>query len=215
VSAAWACRVLLARHGETEWNAAGRIQGHSDVGLSALGRAQSERLAERFRVAPLSLVVSSDLRRAVETAEPVARVAGVPLALDPDLREQALGEWEGLTVAEVQAARPDQAAAFRDRVPGFRPPGGETREELRERVARALDRHRPDEGEEPVLLVAHGWVIESIVHAVLGVPLGAPRRFALPNAGITRLVWTGGSWFVSSLNDTAHLDGHAGAFPFP
>src|SRR5262245_31231363 len=89
--------VHLARHGETEWNASGRIQGHADVGLSERGRAQARALAERFRRSPPARIVSSDLSRAMETATIVSAACGVPVETEPAFREQHLGEWQGIT----------------------------------------------------------------------------------------------------------------------
>src|SRR5262245_16808019 len=122
--------VLVARHGETEWNRERRIQGHEDVALSETGRAQARALAERLKRAPCARVVSSDLVRAKETAEAVAAALGLRVETDPRLREQHLGEWQGLTFPEVRLRHPDLARRFAERDPDVRPPGGQTRREL-------------------------------------------------------------------------------------
>lgn len=207
-------RVLLARHGETEWNAVGRIQGQADPGLAESGRRQAEALARRLARAGLGGIVSSDLRRARETAEVVATAAGLPVRLDPGFREQHLGEWEGRTFQEVAALFPDLGRRFRSREPEFRPPGGESREELQARAVAALDRHAPAPGAPPLLVVAHGGVVQSLVYAILGLPLASPRRFRLPNAGLTVVEREKGTWTLSTLNDIAHLDGLTEGFPF-
>jgi probable phosphoglycerate mutase len=126
--------VFIARHGETDWNVAGRWQGHTDVPLNATGRAQAVALAERLRSEGIAAVATSDLSRARHTAEIVAGALRVPLALvDPDLREQRFGRFEGLTPDECAERYPEDWARYvADRHAG--PPGGETRVALRERA---------------------------------------------------------------------------------
>ncbi len=115
-----ATRILAVRHGETAWNVDGRIQGHLDIALSDVGRAQARRLgralAERE---PLALIVSSDLARARETARIVADAAGAPLRTTTALRERCFGIWEGHTYAEVEQRWPNESAQWRVRNPAF------------------------------------------------------------------------------------------------
>ena len=130
--------ILLARHGETEWNRDGRYQGWADPPLNAAGFAQARTLADQLRSTPFDAVYSSDLRRAQETAEIVAGPHGVPVIVDPGLREVNVGAWSGLTRAEVERRFPD----------GERP-GGETREQHAGRVLAAAERiarAHPDRG---------------------------------------------------------------------
>src|SRR5512139_4231488 len=117
--------LLLARHGETDWNAAGRWQGHTDIPLNEIGRAQAAALADRLRSEGIGAVVTSDLSRARHTAEIVAGALGVPVALvDPGLREQRFGSFEGLTPRECEERYPgDWARYVAD--PRAGPPGGE------------------------------------------------------------------------------------------
>jgi hypothetical protein len=119
--------LFLARHGETYWNVAGRWQGHADVPLNATGQAQALALAERLRGAGIAAVATSDLLRARGTAEIVAGALGVQVALvDPDLREQRFGRFEGLTPRECEERYPSDWARYTaDPRPG--PPGGESR----------------------------------------------------------------------------------------
>jgi probable phosphoglycerate mutase len=175
--------VFIARHGETDWNVAGRWQGHTDVPLNATGRAQAVALAERLRSEGILAVATSDLSRAHHTAEIVASALAVPLALvDPDLREQRFGRFEGLTPDECAERYPEDWARYlADRHAG--PPGGESRAALLERVVRAVQgaaaRLSP-----PALLVTHGGAIRALLAAVPADP-GAPGR--IPNAGVVRV----------------------------
>jgi broad specificity phosphatase PhoE len=149
-------RLLLVRHGETDWNAEGRLQGQTDRPLSELGRRQARRLAEDLPREQLEAIYSSDLARARETAEIVGERVGLPVELDPDLREKDWGTGEGLTAAE------------RDRVEFV----GESTEAHQERMLGALrrisDRHP---GEKTVLVVTHGGSMRRVQAAALGLAL--------------------------------------------
>ena len=143
--------ILLARHGETDWNREGRWQGWADPPLNATGRAQARTLAAELRATPFDAVYSSDLRRASETAEIVAAPDGVPVVLDPDLREIDIGSWSGLTRAEIGERFPD----------GSRP-DGETHEQQARRVRTAVVRIARGHPGGRVLVVGHGGTIRSI-----------------------------------------------------
>jgi broad specificity phosphatase PhoE len=149
-------KLLLVRHGETDWNAEGRLQGQTDRPLSDFGRTQAHKLAGELAEEELEAIYSSDLARARETAEIVAERVGLPVLLDPDLREKDWGTWEGLTAVE------------RDRVEFV----GESTEEHKERILRALRRiseGHPDGGS--VLVVTHGGSMRRVQTAALGMAL--------------------------------------------
>ena len=113
-------RVLLVPHGQTPWNEAGRFQGHTDVGMNPRGFEQARRLAESLRDEKIAAIVSSDLKRATETATPVSQLFGLPLRTDARLRELRFGAWEGLTGAEIALAiRPAGSAGTWARPPIF------------------------------------------------------------------------------------------------
>jgi probable phosphoglycerate mutase len=131
-------RILLVRHAESEWNAAGRWQGHGDPPLSERGRAQARRTAAALVGSGVEVLVSSDLRRAVETASALARVLGLEPLRDARLRELDVGAWEGLTRAEIALRHPEDLARFDREGPDARPTGGETLGELERRARGAL-----------------------------------------------------------------------------
>ena len=148
--------LLLVRHGETDWNAEGRLQGHTDRPLSYFGRRQAQQLAEELDGEELEAIYSSDLARARETAEIAGRKLGLPIVLDPDLREKDWGTWEGLTAAE------------RDRVEFV----GESTEAHRDRILDALRRiseRHPGDGR--VLVVTHGGSMRRVQTAAMGMAL--------------------------------------------
>lgn len=147
--------LLLVRHGETDWNADGRLQGQTDRPLSDFGRAQARRLAEELEREELQAIYSSDLSRARQTAEIVGERLGLPVVLDPDLREKDWGNWEGLTSAE------------RDRVEFV----GESTDAHQERMLRALRRIADRHLGGRILVVTHGGSMRRVQTAALGVAL--------------------------------------------
>jgi broad specificity phosphatase PhoE len=146
--------IVLVRHGETDWNTERRYQGHLDPPLNAAGRAQSEALAEALVAEPIVAVYSSDLRRAHETAEIVARRLDLLVQVDPALREVDLGSWAGLTKDEV-----------RERFGESGTHDGETRSEHSERVVGAIRRIAGGHPAARIVVVTHGGSIRAIERA--------------------------------------------------
>ena len=180
--------VLLARHGETDWNAERRFQGHADRPLNARGRAQAEALAERLACAPLAAVYASDLARARETAEIVARRHGLPVVTRPDLKEVDVGSWSGLTTEEARTRHPEAFSRWRDEgQPGWA--DGETYEEMRARALRAVLEIGAGHAGETVLVVAHGGTIRALLATALGMDVHEYRHVhpAEPNGGLSAL----------------------------
>jgi broad specificity phosphatase PhoE len=149
--------LLFARHGETDWNREGRWQGHADVPLNALGRKQARELATRLADASLTVVYSSDLRRALETAEIVARALRLEVVAEPGLREIDVGSWSGLTHDEIAA-----------RFPGWATHDGEPVEAFRVRVLGTVNRIATTHERERVLLVCHGGCVRTVQRHVHG-----------------------------------------------
>ncbi len=172
--------LVLARHGETDWNAVGRWQGHADPPLNAVGRAQAAALAGELAGTGIDGVVSSDLARAVETAEIVAGRLGLVVAQDPGLREIDVGSWSGLTRAEVAARFPEGFARWQAGEIGH---DGETRDELTARVVAALLRHAVGQRGSRLLVVTHGGSIRAARRHATGA-VGDP----VPNCATVELV---------------------------
>jgi len=195
-------RLLLARHGETTWNAERRFQGRTDVALSPRGRAQAEALGGALRGHRIAAAYVSPFRRARETAEVALAGTGVPVTPVEELRELSLGEWEGCTVDEVRAREGDPYRAWLLAPHDCPPPGGEPLDAVSARVRAAIDHISAlHPNGDDVLVVAHGGVISVYACALLGCSFNALWRLRVDNASLTvvrppRLV---------SLNDTAHL----------
>ena len=152
--------ILLARHGETDWNRTGRFQGHADPPLNDAGRAQARELADRLRDTPFDAVYTSDLRRAHQTAEIVAASHGVPVVADPGLREVDIGSWSGLTRAEVE-----------QRFPGAEHHDGESRADHLARVLATVERIARAHPDGRILIVSHGGSLRALRRHCAGEPV--------------------------------------------
>jgi broad specificity phosphatase PhoE len=159
-------QILLTRHGETAWNATGRLQGHTDIPLNDAGRAQARTLAESLANARLAAIYTSDLARARETGAIVAAALALPTPeVDPELRERRFGIFEGLTRDECATNHPDAWRAWVAQTGA--PPGGEPRELAIARMARVLTRLATAEG-DPILVISHGGVMRLWLMELLG-----------------------------------------------
>lgn len=199
----------LARHGETADNAARIFQGQGGSGLNRLGRAQASRLAERLRRSPPDAIFASDLERAADTARYVSEACGVPVELDPDLREVDVGAWTGKGYDAISKLYPEEWAAWEAGL-DVRRGGGETYAELAERVGRALERIAGRHGDGArVLVVSHGGAIKSWIAKLLGVAPGGLRVLAgVANAALTVVERDARARHrLHSWNDAAHLEG--------
>ena len=181
--------LLLARHGETDWNRQHRWQGHSDTPLNDLGREQARALADRLADEPLAAIYSSDLRRAYETARAVAERKGMDVVVERDLRETNFGAWEGLTSTEVEARWPGELGRWRASG-GPVSHGGETREQVAARVVAAAQRIAAAHPDEQVLVVSHGGALR-----VLALHADAIQPDAhLENCGVVRIRFEDGAF---------------------
>jgi broad specificity phosphatase PhoE len=180
--------VYLARHGQSDWNAAGRFQGHSDRPLTARGLRQAEKLAEELAAdADLTAIYTSPLRRASDTAAAVgARLGLEPVPLE-ELREVDVGSWAGLTRAEVEERFPDGFRRWLDGGEGWE--DGESYTGMSDRVLGALFRVAAAHPEESILLVSHGGPIRAILAATAGMDVHGYRKLERvePNAGLSRV----------------------------
>ena len=202
-------RWYLVRHGETDWNRSGRIQGHSDVPLSEHGKSQMKMLAKRLAGRSFSAVYTSDLSRAIESADTIAGTSEAVSQVDPDLREFSYGEWEGMTIEEVETKYPGsltKRVGFGDNT--FAALGGEDTAQILERVKRfatkAIDRHDPD---EYLLIVAHGGSIRALVVCLLGLPDDRFWRFQIDCGSLSIVSIQHKSRVLELWNDTGHLTG--------
>ncbi|MDE2903650.1 MAG: histidine phosphatase family protein [Chloroflexota bacterium] len=198
----------LVRHGETEWNRTGRMQGHLGVPLNAEGRRQATRLAGRLRRVEFSAIYASDLARAAETAQIIADGRDLAVTPDSDLREFSGGEWEGLTLEEIERRYPGLLA---ERIEaggnmGWSAPGGESAIDALQRVRRFSTRAKAslDAGEN-ILVVAHGGTLRALVVCLLDLADTDFWKFQVDNTALAIISDHDGSRVLESWNDTHHL----------
>lgn len=202
-------RLLLIRHGETDWNVSHRIQGQSDVPLNGLGEAQAAALAQGMASTSIDTVYASDLTRAWTTAEALVGPHEMAIQPEPRLRELHFGEWEGFTLEELRERIPrfDEAWAWwrADRV-NRAPPGGESLLQFRNRVERALADMRTAHEDGTVVLVAHGGSIRMTFCVLLELPLMSYWRMSVHNTSVSEIELHDEGPLVVRWNDTHHLD---------
>jgi broad specificity phosphatase PhoE len=205
-------RLFLIRHAQTVWNRDRRYQGWQDSPLSEVGRAQAEAVGRALAREPLKAVYSSTLGRARETAEAIAALHGLAVQPDPDFREMAFGEWEGLCFEDCKAKDPDRYRLWADEPHRFVPPGaGETLEDVRGRVLAGLARLRRAHDDQSVCLVAHGVSARIIILDALGLPLERIWSIHLASTGISELEFRADWTALHRMNTLVHLD----AVPVP
>lgn len=157
-------RFYLTRHGETEWNIERRMQGRLDSSLTALGKAQAERLGERLKDTPLNLIITSPSGRAVRTAELIRGDRAIPILTNGNLQEIDLGEWEGHLDSEIGLNYPEAHRNFWQFPHLYKPTGGgETFAEVRDRVSREIERIAEAYPDQEILLVTHAVVLKSLL----------------------------------------------------
>lgn len=182
-------RLWLVRHGETDWNAEGRLQGHSDRPLTPRGREQAAQAAARMTGLRFGALVSSDLFRARETAGILAAALGIEPRSDVRLREIDFGAWEGLSLASVRARFGADHAAFESDPLGARAPGGECARDVADRVIAAADEIAARAEGERVLLVAHALPIALLLCRARGIPIERAWKIPLRNLGVEWVDW--------------------------
>ena len=196
-------RLLLARHGQTEWHRDNRYVSRTDIGLTDAGREQARSLAHRAVHEGVDLVVCSPLTRAVETAKPVAVALGLEPETDERLRELDFGEWEGKTLAEIREEDPDTVRLFEDNAEhGF--PGGEPLSEGAQRALALFADLRRSHAGRTVLVVAHNTLLRLALCRMLGISLGQYRRVMprVVNGAVSEVRFGEKGGALYSFNDT-------------
>ncbi|OGX40244.1 MAG: hypothetical protein A3C53_01505, partial [Omnitrophica WOR_2 bacterium RIFCSPHIGHO2_02_FULL_68_15] len=201
----------LIRHGESTWNAQGRVQGWGDARLSAKGVAQAQAVARRLRRVPLQRLYTSPLARAAQTAAAIGARAHLPIHPVADFREVGLGVWEGVPVKRLRTRYPALYRKWLTAPSKTRIPDGEGIPAFQRRVLAAFRGVLEETlSGGSVAIVTHGGVIRAILAHVLGIPFDPLMRgISLGNTSITRLAHTRHRLAITMLNDTSHLNGHA------
>lgn len=200
-------RLCLVRHGETAWNAERRIQGQLDVPLSAVGHAQARAAASGLAGEAFAAIYSSDLARALHTAEAAAHLLKLPIRREIALRERHYGVLQTLTYVEFEQRHPSAHARFLAREETFAlPGGGESLRQFADRVNRCIDGIVAAHPGGQVLIVTHGGVLDVLHRRASGKPLSVPRDFEIPNTALNWLEVDRGIWSILNWADRGHLD---------
>jgi probable phosphoglycerate mutase len=198
--------LFLIRHGETEWNREGRMQGHGDSPLTEQGRAQARAIGLRLAELQPQVLVCSDLGRARATAALVAEHLGLAVEIHPGLRERNLGIFEGLTLAEAEARHPEAYRQWRAHDPAFVIPGGESVDQRTARVAAACLALVQTHAGKRIAAITHGGCLDSMIRHVLHIPPTVPRAYKLANAAFNHFRFTQNRWLLLTWGDTRHVD---------
>lgn len=200
-------RLCIIRHGETAWNAEHRVQGQLDVPLNAAGLAQAEAIARALAAEKFDAIYSSDLQRALQTAQPVAKKLKLEIQKEKDLRERHYGIFQTLTYAEVKVRYAEDYARFERRDPDFAFRTGESLREFSVRSVNVISRIEKENRGKNVAVFTHGGVLDELYRSIQGIPVSTPRDFAIPNCGINRLDAGTDPWRIECWADIAHLEG--------
>lgn len=182
-------RFCLVRHGQTDWNLGGRFQGQSDTPLNQTGRTEAHSLAGQLKGQSFAAIFTSDLIRAKETAEIIAEVLGLPVTLEPRLREINQGEWEGQFVEDIKARNAEHWDQRTIDPANFHPPGGESVAEIAERILDAMRNIVRLYSSGSIIIVSHGLALATLICREGGFPLGEAFRHIPENAIPTWVEW--------------------------
>lgn len=199
-------KLVLVRHGETEWNRERRIIGHSDLALNDKGQRQAQAVGVALASPGVHAIYSSPLRRAMDTAQAIAQHHGLQVVPLPGLIELDAGKLDGLTGSE---ARNGYGPFFEKWVrgdPDLATPGGESLAQVQERAWSVVEDLRERHREDTVVLVSHHFVLLTLLCRALGLPVGHFRRLRHTVAAVSMLDFSGIQATLSLLNDTCHLD---------
>jgi len=199
-------KLVLVRHGETEWNKLGRFQGHCDVDLNEKGAAQARETAQAVAQWQHSAVYCSPLHRAKRVAEEVSLLSGMPVVPMPEFMELKLGDLEGITGADLRKTWPELSVTWRSDPGRVLMPNGESLGQLQERAWCALiDLEQLHQKDETVIVVSHNFAIRTMIGKLLGMPLSNFHRMSLSLASICVIECDRRGRRLISYNSTSHL----------
>lgn len=203
-----ALELIIVRHGQSEGNRDRMFTGHGPSPLTERGRAEARATAKCIATKPIDALYSSDLPRALQTAEPIAELTGQTIIQDVTLREKNFGDLTGMSFAELEAKHPDVWSGLMARNPSFRPPGGESHVQCRERVGGFLKRLYETHSTGRIVLVTHGVAINHLLYTLMRAPIDTSPEvvFQIDNCSIQRAErQTDGLVRIVCINDRTHL----------
>lgn len=198
-------RVCFIRHGETDWNAAKRIQGQTDIPLNKTGQAQALAMAFNAGHYDFSAIYGSDLSRAFETAQKVAARRGLEVKSMPQLRERHYGIFQGMTADEGAQRYPEAYAHYKARDPHYDFETGESMLGFAQRVSDAVELMRSQNSGQTIAAVCHAGVLDIVYRKATGRPLHTPRDFVIPNCALNWFRFDVQGWHLEAWDDHHHL----------
>ena len=198
--------LCIVRRGETDWNTERRIQGHMDTALNAAGLAQAEATARGIKGWDIEAIYSSDLMRALQTAERLSPVSGVPVQPESGLRERHFGRMQGMNYDEMLALDAAEAERFKSRDLYYDFGGGEMLIAFADRIHATVERLASRHAGQTILLVTHGGVLDIIHRRAAGRDLSSPRDFVVPNAALNWVEVDADGWRLLMWADRRHLE---------
>jgi 2,3-bisphosphoglycerate-dependent phosphoglycerate mutase len=200
-----ATRLTIVRHGETEWNKTLQLQGHGDSALTQTGIEQAVLVAESLKTRKFDVLISSDLGRAIHTAQIINRSLKLSLIVERNLRERSFGIMEGLTRDDIKDKYKDIFDAYITRVVNFEIPEGESLVEFNNRVIEALHSIARNYKNKSVLIVAHGGVLDCVIRHIFSINLDDPRCFSLFNTSVNTIYIDNNLWSLEEWGNIEHL----------
>ena len=198
-------KVILIRHGQTEWNILGKYQGHSDIDLSVLGIEQANLLAQRLTKEKIDAIYTSDLKRAIKTAECIANKHQLSVQIIPELKEISFGDWEGLDYNTINLKWPGEVERFFKNAESIVIPNGETFYEVEQRSCNAIQKIIEQHRNQTIIIVSHGGTIRALLAHALHIPLKYIWNIRQDNTAVNILKYADNQVVIELLNDTHHL----------
>lgn len=198
-------RIILIRHGETNWNLEGRYQGQEDTELSPRGLAQAQLAAAALKDIHIDACLASPLQRAYITCKACADLHGLPVTADARLTEINHGKWEGQLAGDIEAQYPAEFKAWHTAPHTVQMPGGENLEDVRQRARAAFDDYAKQYDGKTLLVAAHDAVNKAIICDLLGLGMDKFWQVKQDNACVNVIEYNEGVWRLVLLNNTNHL----------
>lgn len=198
-------RVIVIRHGETEWNKTGKWQGHEDSPLTDNGLEQAHAAAKQLQRYPVNAIYSSDLGRAMQTARIIATPHNLEVQSDSRIRERRLGIFQGLTLQEMKQRYPVETKRHQSEDSTYSLPGGESKQQQFDRCVCCFNELAENHPQQTIAIVTHGGVVNCLFKYVMGLPLEKPRNYILFNTAINIFSYTDGEWGLHTFGDINHL----------
>ena len=198
-------RLVLVRHGQTDWNKEYRVQGHGGLPLNEIGLAQAEAIAQMLQNEPVEAIYSSPLERAFQTAEAINRFHNIDIKINDNLKELDVGETDGIYYPGMKTSYPDFFKVWADDPAVARWPGGESLPELQTRVWRVVENIVAENCKELVVIASHFFALLTLICKILDMDLSNFRKLNLAVASISIIEFYDGKFRLVSFNETFHL----------